>query len=110
MENEELLISLIQRRTVLKRKVEKSHFCDFRFNTQTIPESEKRFFASKMSNSDSPHAFTRRWVILRKNFHVGCPLLCSSFIFPCKNRQVVECTLMVILITCKECATTRSII
>jgi hypothetical protein len=40
----------------------------FRFNTQTFPESEKCFFASKMSNSDSPHAFTPRGIIFRKKF------------------------------------------
>ena len=44
-------------------------FATFRFNTQyAFPESGKRFFASKMSNSDSPHVFTPRGVISRKNF------------------------------------------
>jgi hypothetical protein len=32
-------------------------FSTFRFNTQFFPESGKRFFASKISNSDSPHVF-----------------------------------------------------
>jgi hypothetical protein len=59
-------------------------FMTFRFNTQyAFSESGKRFFASKMSNSDSPHVSTPRGVISRKNFqkffHVGSPLLCSSY-------------------------------
>jgi hypothetical protein len=32
-------------------------FATFRFNTQAFPESGKCFFASKMSNSDSPQKF-----------------------------------------------------
>ena len=43
-------------------------FATFRFNTLAFPESGKRFFASKMSNSDSPHVFTPRGVISRKIF------------------------------------------
>jgi hypothetical protein len=66
-------------------------FATFRFNTQYVfsesgkrffvsihnTPSLKRFFASKMSNSDSPHIFTPRETISGKNFHVGGPLLCS---------------------------------
>jgi hypothetical protein len=34
-------------------------FFDFSFQyTNAFPESRKRFFASKMSNSDSPHVFS----------------------------------------------------
>ena len=32
---------------------QKSHFWDFSLQYKAFPESEKRFFASKMSNSDS---------------------------------------------------------
>ena len=35
-------------------------FATFRFNIQAFPESGKRFFASKISNSDSPYIFTPR--------------------------------------------------
>ena len=50
----------------------RSHFRDFLLQyTNAIPESRKRFFGSKMSNSDSLHVFTPRGVISRKTFHVG---------------------------------------
>jgi hypothetical protein len=42
------------------------------YDTQVILESGKRFFASKMSNSDSPHVFTPIGFISKKKlFHVG---------------------------------------
>jgi hypothetical protein len=51
-------------------------FATFCFNTQAFPEPGKRFFASKMSNSDSPHVFTPRGVISRKKFSSECPPYC----------------------------------
>src|SRR4051794_30074487 len=35
-------------------------FATFRFNIQAFPGRGKRFFALKMSNSDSPYVFTPR--------------------------------------------------
>jgi hypothetical protein len=44
---------------VLKQKVAKiqtkSHFCDFSLQYKAFPKSGKRFFTSKMSNSNFPH-------------------------------------------------------
>src|SRR3569623_110320 len=58
-------------------------FLRLRFNTQVFSESGKRFLASKMSNLNSPHVFTPKGVIFRKNFrkffHMSAsPLLCGS--------------------------------
>src|SRR6185437_1176279 len=54
-------------------------FATIRFHTQyAFPESGKRFFASKMSNSDSPHVFTPIGVISEKIFTWLIQLLCSS--------------------------------
>ena len=64
---------LIQERSVYLSK--NSIFATFRFNIQYVfftqyafPESGKRFFAPKISNSDSPYQFTFRGVISRKIF------------------------------------------
>jgi hypothetical protein len=57
----------------------------FSLNTQDFPEAGKRFSALKMSNSDSPHVFTSRGVISRKNFwkfcHVGSLKIRNCLIF-----------------------------
>ena len=47
----------------------------FRFNTQVLHESGKRFFSSKISNSDSPHVFTLEESFPEKicKFHVCGP-------------------------------------
>jgi hypothetical protein len=65
---------------VLKRKVEKSHFCDFSLQYKAFPESGKRFFALKISNSDFPYVFTPRGVISRKKIFekILVHQMCSS--------------------------------
>ena len=45
-------------------------FATFRFNTQyNFTESGKCFFTLKMSNSDSPHVYTSKWVVFRQKSH-----------------------------------------
>jgi hypothetical protein len=47
-------------------------FAIFRFNIQyAFPESEKRFFVSKISNSDSLHVLPLEGSFPGKIFHVG---------------------------------------
>ena len=58
---------------------QKSHFCDFLFQYKALPKSGEAFFASKMSNSNSPHVFTPMGHF-QKKISRGWPppLLCSS--------------------------------